>query len=125
MINRLDPAWIARYDAGELEGKEDHRKRADLYLVDGHLVKALEMYRDEVGEEIPLSHLLEAAEYRQLEGDFRGSVHIYREAIGRISVDDLDEIIKISKGLKLVKKKGAYPPALITKLNDELIAKFR
>jgi tetratricopeptide (TPR) repeat protein len=105
MINRLNKDWLRRYNEGTLEGREDYVQLGDLFLSDGHYYRALEIYQKEVGEDIPIPKLVEAAECREQLGDEQSSLRIYAEAVRRINVEERELVGRIFKSLKLMKRK--------------------
>jgi tetratricopeptide (TPR) repeat protein len=125
MINRLDKDWLSRYNEGTLEGKEDYIQLGDLFLSDGHYYRALEIYQKEVGEDIPIPKLVEAAECREQLGDEESSLRMYNEAVRRIDTEERELVKRIFKSLKLMKGKiGDRQVLEIEGLEQALLDKF-
>jgi hypothetical protein len=126
MINQLDEGWLKRYNEGTLEGREDYVKLGDLFLSNGHLYKALELYETEVGEDIPVNKLIEAGENIEELNDCECSTKIYTEIVRRLSREDSELIGRTFDRLKMLKRKALHSSQLseIQSLEEALLDKF-
>jgi hypothetical protein len=96
--------WVKRYQSEDLSSKEDLREAGIAYLVLGEVMKASEIYEQELIENISVERVIDAAISNEEQKFYSSSLNCYRLAVDNLNIDDRGFVARIFEGLKRLKE---------------------